>query len=157
MTGRFLSDCRRRSTSLKFYEKQAEVTKESIKVNVIKIYYQLVVGRQQLTTIEANIERFEKLLHDTKEMFKQGFAEQLDVDKVNVQLINLKTTKVKTLNQLDAGLASLKFLMNMPQKDQLFLTDTLSQEKLKENIPANDYLYSDRKEFQLLELNRKAK
>ena len=66
-----------RSTSIKLFQKQAEVTQESIKTNVMKIYYQLVVGRQQVTTIDANIDRFEKLLHDTKELFKQGFAEQL--------------------------------------------------------------------------------
>ena len=144
-----------RSTSLQFYSKQAEVTQESIKVNVMKIYYQLVVGRQQLTTVQANIDRFEKLLHDTKEMYKQGFAEQLDVDKVQVQLINLQTTKVKTQNQLDAGNASLKFLMNMPQKDQLVLVDSLTQESLKENILAENYQYTDRKDYQLLQLNRK--
>lgn len=144
-----------RSTSLQFYAKQAEVTQESIKVNVMKIYYQLVVGRQQLTTVQANIDRFEKLLHDTKEMYKQGFAEQLDVDKVNVQLINLQTTKVKTQNQLDAGNASLKFLLNMPQKDQLVLTDSLTQESLKENLLAENYSYTDRKDYQLLQLNRK--
>jgi outer membrane protein len=144
-----------RSTSLQFYSKQAEVTQESIKVNVMKIYYQLVVGRQQLTTVQANIDRFEKLLHDTKEMYKQGFAEQLDVDKVNVQLINLQTTKVKTQNQLDAGNASLKFLMNMPQKDQLVLVDSLTQESLRENILSENYQYTDRKDYQLLQLNRK--
>ncbi len=144
-----------RSTSLQFYSKQAEVTQESIKVNVMKIYYQLVVGRQQLTTVQANIDRFEKLLHDTREMYKQGFAEQLDVDKVNVQLINLQTTKVKTQNQLDAGNASLKFLMNMPQKDQLVLVDSLTQESLKENLLAENYQYADRKDYQLLQLNRK--
>ncbi|HXS58857.1 MAG TPA: TolC family protein [Hanamia sp.] len=144
-----------RSTSLQFYSKQAEVTQESIKVNVMKIYYQLVVGRQQLTTVQANIDRFEKLLHDTREMYKQGFAEQLDVDKVNVQLINLQTTKVKTQNQLDAGNASLKFLMNMPQKDKLVLVDSLTQESLKENLLAENYQYADRKDYQLLQLNRK--
>ena len=34
-----------RSAVLKFAEKQAEVTKEQIKVNIYKIYYQLVVGQ----------------------------------------------------------------------------------------------------------------
>ena len=144
-----------RKTVLEFATKQAEVTEEQIKTNVYKIYYQLVVGRQQVTSIDANIERFDKLLNDTKEIYKQGFAEKLDVDKVQVQLNNLRTEKVKTINQLRVGNASLKFLMNMPQKDSLVLTDSLTEDELKENILDQEYRYSDRKDYQLLSLGLK--
>ena len=144
-----------RKAALQFYAKQAEVTQQMIKINVEKIYYQLVVGRQQLTSVDANISRFTKLLNDTKEIYKQGFAEKLDVDKVSVQLNNLLTEKIKTQNQLDAGNAGLKFLMSMPQKEILLLTDSLSEDKLKENILDKDYNYADRKEYQLLQLGKK--
>ena len=144
-----------RKTVLEFATKQAEVTEEQIKTNVYKIYYQLVVGRQQVTSIDANIERFDKLLNDTKEIYKQGFAEKLDVDKVQVQLNNLRTEKVKTINQLRVGNASLKFLMNMPQKDSLVLTDSLTEDELKDNILDQEYRYSDRKDYQLLSLGLK--
>ena len=139
-----------RGVALKFYEKQTEITEEMINVNVQKIYYQLVVGKQQMTSIDANIGRFEKLLKDTKEIYKQGFAERLDVDKVSVQLNNLQTEKIKIQSQLDAGNAGLKFLMNMPQKDLLLLTDSITEDKIKENILADNYKYEDRKEYQFL-------
>ncbi|MDB5203189.1 MAG: TolC family protein [Ferruginibacter sp.] len=143
-----------RKATLNFYERQIDVTEEMIKVNVQKIYYQLVVGRQQLTSIDANIVRFQKLLDDTKEIFKQGFAERLDIDKVNVQLNNLKTEKIKLQNQLDAGNAGLKFLLNMPQKDKLLLKDSLTEDMLKENILDQNYDYKNRKEFQLAEAGK---
>ncbi len=143
-----------RKTALNFAGAQAEVTKEMIKVNVMKIYYQLVVGRQQLSSIDANISRFEKLLNDTKEIYKNGFAEKLDVDKVNVQLNNLLTEKIKIENQLDAGNSGLKFLMNMPQGEKLVLKDTLSEEQLKENLLDASYQYTNRKEYKALELAR---
>lgn len=139
-----------RSTAITLATKTAEVTTEQIKANVYKIYYQLVVGQKQLSSIDANIERFEKLLHDTKEIFKNGFVEKLDVDKVTVQLNNLKTEKQKIENQLIAGNAGLKFLMNMPQKEELVLTDTLSEKELKADILYEAYTYDDRKEMQLL-------
>ena len=50
---------------------------------------------------------------------------------------------------------ALKFLMNMPQKDSLILTDTLSDEELKSNILDEDYNYEDRKEFRCLSLQTK--
>lgn len=141
-----------RRTVLEFATKQAEVTEEQIKANVYKLYYQLVVGKQQVTSIDANISRFDKLLNDTKEIYRQGFAERLDVDKVQVQLNNLRTEKVKMENQLKVGNAGLKFLMNMPQKDSLVLTDSLTEDELKSNILDGQYNYNDRKEFQLLSL-----
>jgi outer membrane protein len=144
-----------RSAALKFYESQAEVTKENIKVNVHKIYYQLVVGKKQLSSIDANITRFEKLLNDTREIYKNGFAEKLDVDKVNVQLNNLQTEKVKLQSMLDAGIAGLKFLLHMPQGEILVLTDTLATEDLKSNLLDTSYQYTDRKEYALLDQARK--
>lgn len=144
-----------RAASIELVNKQVEVTEEMINVNVQKIYYQLVVGKKQLSTISANIERFGKLLADTKIIYENGFAEKLDVDKVNVQLSNLLTERLKVQNQLEAGNAALKYLMNMPQKEELILTDTLSTEVLKENILDNSYSYEDRKEFQLITITQK--
>jgi outer membrane protein len=144
-----------RKTSIDFQMKTAEVTEEEIKANVYKIYYQLVVGQKQIGSITANIDNYEKLLHDTKEIYKNGFTEKLDVDKVQVQLNNLNTQKLRAQNQIDAGIAGLKFLMNMPQKDNLILTDTLSDEELKSNVLDENYNYEDRKEFQLLGLQSK--
>ncbi|MEP6596750.1 MAG: TolC family protein [Ginsengibacter sp.] len=141
-----------KKTSIEFQTKTAEITAEQIKANVYKIYYQLVVGRKQIKSIDDNIERFEKLLSDTREIFKNGFAEKLDVDKVEVQLNNLQTEKLKAENQIEAGYAGLKFLLSMSQKDQLILTDTLSEEELKTGMLEENYNYNDRKEYQQLAL-----
>lgn len=140
-----------RDAAVKNAELAADVTKEQIKSNVYKIYFQLTVGKRQISTLDANIANYEKLLHDTKIIYQNGFAEKLDVSKVQVQLSNLKTQRLKVQNQLDAGMAGLKFLMNLPQKDVLILTDSLSDEKLKANLLDESYDYADRKQYQLLE------
>ena len=144
-----------RNAALDFSKKQAAVTEEMINVNVQKIYYHLVVGERQKTSIDANIDRFEKLLKDTREIYKQGFAEKLDVDKVSVQLNNLLTEKLKVENQLAAGNSSLKFLMNMPQMDTLMLSDTLADEELKSDLLDKGFDYANRKEYQLLSVGKK--
>lgn len=144
-----------RSAAMDLATKSAEVTAEQIKANIYKIYYQLVVGNSQLASLQANIDRFEKLLRDTKEIYKNGFAEKLDIDKIVVQLNNLKTEKQKVIQQLEAGNAGLKFLINMPQKEQLVLTDSLTEDELKSNILDESYNYNERKEIQLLTLASK--
>lgn len=144
-----------RGAVLDYYKRTAEVTQEQIKANVMKIYYQLVVGKSQLASLDANISRFEKLLNDTREIYKNGFAEKLDVDKVTVQLNNIKTEKEKIINALNAGNSGLKFLLGMPQKEELVLSDTLGETELKEHILNGTYDYKDRKEFQLLSVAEK--
>ncbi len=144
-----------RKAAIDFATKGAEVTQEQIKANIYKIYYQLVIGKQQSTTLDANIERIEKLLSDTREIFKNGFAEKLDVNKAEVTLTNLKTEKLKVENQLAVGLMGLKLLMGMPVKEQLVLTDTLAESELKDNIVESSYSYADRKEYQQLDLAKK--
>jgi outer membrane protein TolC len=116
----------------------------------------LVAGKTQIGLLDANIDRLQKLHHDTYEMFKNGFAEKLDVDKIEVQISNLETEKKKTLNQISNGYLGLKLLLGMPMKDQLILTDSLSDDQIKNGIlEASTYNYSDRKEYQYAELGKK--
>jgi outer membrane protein len=144
-----------RDAAMAFARKTAEITEEQIKVNIYKIYYQLVVGREQIESVDANIAQFEELLHDTREIFKNGFAEKLDVNKVEVTLTNLKTEKIRVKYQLDAGLMGLKLLLGMPMKDSLALTDTLSEDQLRKDVLDGSYAYQDRKEYQQVELAKK--
>jgi outer membrane protein TolC len=139
-----------RAASIEYAEKNVAVTQEVIKANVYKIYYQLVVGRKQIGLLDANIARSEKLLHDTKALFENGFQEKLDVDKVTVTLSNLKTEKAKVENRLQTGYLGLKYLMGMPVRSQLVLSDTLSEAFLREGILNDSVRLEDRQEYQLL-------
>lgn len=144
-----------RKTSIDFQTKNVEVTEEAIKANIYKIYYQLVVGKTQIDIFDANIARLEKLLSDTKAMFANGFAEKLDINKINVQLANLKTQKASAENAIATGYLGLKVLMGMPLKDSLILTDKITEEQIKAGILVDSYQYSDRKDFQYAELGKK--
>ncbi len=145
-----------RRTLIDFQNKKVEVTEEMIRANIYKIYYQLVVSHKQIELLDANIARVEKLLHDTKEIYKAGFAEQLDIDKVNVGLVNLQTERTKALTQIANGYLGLKMLMGMPVTDELVLTDTLNDEEIKAGaLDAASFKYSDRKEYQYAELGVK--
>lgn len=144
-----------RKTVLQFSEKSAEVTAESTKANVLKIYYQLVAGRKQLDALDANIELISKLAFNTNELIKNGFAERLDLDKVNVTLTNLQTERIKIGNQLELGHQGLKLLMGMPVKDQLYLTDTLDDKQLELSLLEGNYSIEDRKEIQQVELAKR--
>ena len=144
-----------RDATIRFARKNVEVTEEMIKTNIYKIYYQLVVGKTQIELLDANIERLEKLLKDTKIIYENGFAEKLDVDKLNVGLTNLRTEKSKVLNSLSNGYYGLKVLIGMPVKDELVLTDKLTDEQIKDGIlEASAYKYDDRKDYQYAQIGK---
>lgn len=144
-----------RDATMRFARKKVEVTEEMIKANIHKVYYQLVVSKTQVELLDANIERLEKLLRDTRIIYENGFAEKLDVDKLNVQLTNLQTEKQKILNSISNGYYGLKVLMGMPVRDELVLTDKLTDEQIKEGILENSiYKYEDRKEFQYAQIGK---
>jgi outer membrane protein len=145
-----------RRTSIEFQTKNKEVTEEMIKTNIHKIYYQLVVSKTQIDLLDANISRLSKLEHDTKELYKNGFAEKLDLDKISVQVANLQTEKLKALNSIDLGYMGLKTLLGMPVTDTLVLSDKLSEDQISKDFTLDTaYNYTDRKDFQYLSLGKK--
>lgn len=144
-----------RSTAIKLASKAAEVTQEQIKANVHKIYYQVLAGRQQVSTIDANITRFERLLSDTREIYKNGFAEKLDVSKAEVSLTNLRTEKLKIENRLETAMIGLKLLIGMPVNSPLTLSDSLPEEIYSEEILDTQFNYNERPEYEQLALSKK--
>lgn len=145
-----------RATSLEMQKRSAAVTQENIKANIYKIYYQLAASKTQLNILDANIARLNTLAHDAQIMYKNGFAEKLDVDKVNVQLNNLETEKLKANNSVAIGYMGLKMLMGMPVKDSLVLTDVINERSLTNDVLAeNDFQYNVRKDFQYLSTVKK--
>ncbi len=143
-----------RKASLDFYRKRQEITEQVIRANINKVYYQLLIGKFQLDQIDANIHSQEELLHNSTEMFKNGFAEQLDVDKANVQLSNLQTERIQTEYNIANGYLGLKVLMGMPIQDSLALSDTLTYDMVRNAVLTDNYKYGDRREYQLLEINK---
>lgn len=141
-----------RDASMQYQKKAVEVTEENIKANVQKIYYQLVVAKKQIELLDANISRLKKLQHDVNEIYKNGFAEKLDVDKLEVSLNNLKTEKQKVLNSINIGYVGLKTLIGMPIADELILTDQISETEIKKDILVDSVNYTDRKEYQFLQI-----
>ena len=145
-----------RATSIDLQRKNAALTQEAIKVNIYKIYYQLSASKTQLNILDANINRIKALAHDAEIMYKNGFAEKLDVDKISVQLNNLETEKLKANNSVVIGYMGLKMLMGMPVKDSLVLTDVINESSLTNDVLSDaDFQYNVRKDFQYLNTVKK--
>jgi outer membrane protein len=145
-----------RKASIDYQQKAVDITEENIKVNIYKVYYQLVVSKTQMEQIDANVARAEKLLNDTKALYQNGFSEKLDVDKATVQLANIETQKLSTQITIANGYLGLKYLLGMPIKDSVALTDKFTEEDIKSGVLDDSiYRYEDRNDYQSLAITRK--
>jgi outer membrane protein TolC len=144
-----------RRTSIDWANKKVEVTQQMVKANIYKVYYQLAASRTQVDLLDSNINLVKKQQHDADVMYKNGFAEKLDVDRATVALANLETEKAKLLTTINNGYYGLKLLLGIPAAHQVVLTDTLSDQQIRGGILENsNYQYADRKDYQYLELTR---
>jgi outer membrane protein TolC len=142
-----------RNSLIESARKNVEITEDAIRVNIFKVYYQLVVSKTQIELIDSNIATLSRLLRDTRLIYQNGLTEQLDIDKLNVQLTNLQTERSKVINLVSNGYYGLKTLIGMPVTDELILTDTLSDTGVKEGLmDLANYKYEDRKEYQYAQI-----
>ncbi|MCU7548756.1 TolC family protein [Chitinophagaceae bacterium LB-8] len=139
-----------RETALNFSAAQIEQVKVDIKDSAYKRYYAIIIAEKQLHFLNEGVKRLEKLYNDDSIMYKNGFAEKLDLDKVQVQLTNLKTQQNWTATAIRMAYASLKFVLGVSQKDTLVLKNDLTLANVKEGILDESFKYEDRPEIQTL-------
>ena len=144
-----------RQTALNLSSAVIEQTKEVVKDSAYKRYYAILIAQKQLHFLNESVKRLEKLYYDDSIMFKNGFAERLDLDRVQVQLNNLKTTQSVVANSIQLAYAGLKFALGVSQQDTVTLKEELTTESLKENILDNSFKYEDRAEIRTLEFSKR--
>ena len=132
-------------------------TKEQLVEQVTKAYYSVLVNRERMKLFDTNIERVDSLFITTKALYENGFAESIDVDRIEVTLNNLKTERNKFEKLQELSVELLKFQMNYPKDQPLQVSGEFTRESVQ--VDLNSYLqdwdYKNRPDYQVLETNRK--
>lgn len=125
-------------------------------VAVTKAYYSVLVSNEQLSLLDANMDRLKKSLNDTKALFKNGFVEKIDVDRLTVLNNNLETERGNVIRLLDLNVNLLKFQMGMNIQFKLLLKDSIGSLQVEEPLAVKDTsAYQNRIEYSLLETQKK--
>ncbi|MTI30364.1 TolC family protein [Xanthovirga aplysinae] len=133
-------------------------TKIEIKEAVTKAYYTVLVNEKKVTLASHNLAQLDSLLRETRIMYENGFAEQLDVDRVQVQFNNAQTGLMQAESLLEVSTYLLKYQMGMPISESIHLTDKIKSIDFNGTILAsNIYEYADRIEFSALQTSRELK
>ena len=68
-------------------------TQTDLVTAIKKAYYTVLVSTERLGLVDKNYQRLDSLLTQTKAMYNNGFAEKIDVSRVQVQYNNIITAK----------------------------------------------------------------
>ncbi len=123
--------------------------------NVTKAYYTVLVNQMSYETVEANYNRIDSLLRETKIMYENGFAELLDLNRTKVEFNNITTARTNAKRAVEISEDLLKFQMGMPIEDKLIITEKLSdlQFNVQEEIDMG-YSFARRIEYSRLETSQ---
>jgi outer membrane protein TolC len=140
-------------TYKELYTKSLISSKQTVIENVSKAYYGVLVNEEQIELLKTNIARLDTLFQQTKAQNINGFVEKIDVDRIEVQLNNLKSEYEKVQNLIKLSYEVLKFQMNVPVTEVIVVSDklkNLDQATFTPVEPSN-FDYTNRIEYSLLQ------
>jgi outer membrane protein len=119
---------RRAATQYRDYvQDQMVVTRHNLRNRVIDAYLPALLLADNVATLDKNITNLEKLLTDTRAIQQAGFAEQLDVDRLELSVSTLRSERDNLLRQREVVINALKMTMGMPIGDPLAPSDNVEQ------------------------------
>jgi outer membrane protein len=144
-----------RQAALDLSNSAIEVAKEKIKDSAYKRYYAILIAEKQLFFTDESLKRLQKLYQDDSIMYKNGFAERLDLDRVQVQINNLQSTRNTISNAINISYAALKLSLGLPQQDVVVLKEDLNTATIKDGLLDESFRYEDRAVVRQLDYARK--
>ncbi|MGB3619242.1 MAG: TolC family protein [Catalinimonas sp.] len=152
--GSYVIGLRAANTYKNLARKQMVQQKRDVAVNVAKAYYGVLVNQDRLGLLEANIDRLDSTYRQTRALFENGFAEEIDALRLEVQLNNLRTDRAAAVRGVEVARAVLKFQMGYDLSRKISLTDRLAADDLTAATFGSSFNYSDRVEYAVLEDQR---
>jgi len=135
---------------------QTDRTREQVVEGVTKAYYGVLVNEERLTLLERNLERLESLVSDTEKLYKEGFAEKIDVSRLKVNRNNLITEYQKLKDFVGISYDLLKFQMGMPVTEPIALSLSLAQITIEdeEAMDEEEFNFSQRTDYMINKVNQ---
>ncbi|MEO1517327.1 MAG: TolC family protein [Bacteroidota bacterium] len=121
---------------------------------VREAYLPPLILHENMSILDKNIANLEKVLKETQETYKAGFVEQLDVDRLELSLANLRTERENLNRQKQLALNFLEYTIGFPQDEKLDVADSIEsllQEANGEEL-SGDVNYYNRAEYKVADL-----
>ncbi len=87
-------------------------------ISTIKIsYFDALIAKEHLKLIQQSIARWEQSKKDTRSMFRQGVAADIDTLKAYLSVENLRPDLIRTTKRVENSMTMLKNAMGLPPRN----------------------------------------
>ncbi len=102
-----------------------KMTRNEVKTLIGQAYYTSQIAKENVRLLNENIANMEKTLEETGVLYKEGFAEEMDVEQLDLLINQIKNRAKQAERQHQATLNLLKYQMGMPIDTKITLSDDL--------------------------------
>jgi outer membrane protein TolC len=123
--GSYLVGLQSAKTYLKIYENAKVKTNQELREIVTNAYGNVLLADESILIFERNKAALEKTLNDTREIYKNGFTEEENVEQLQITLASINSSLENVKRQRRIALDLLKLVLGIKLEDQLTLKDKL--------------------------------
>ena len=102
-----------------------EVTEQQIANNITKAYLNVLLTDINREVLQNNLKNLENIRFESGEIYKAGFIEQLDLDRLDLSMMNIKSELEKLTNTHTLAKNILKFQIGLNIDDEILLTENI--------------------------------
>jgi len=149
-------------TTREFYQVNAQLTEEQVIEKVANSYYEVYKTESQIETIDKTLANTTRVRDVIASLYDNGLAKKIDLDRTNVALNNIKSSRQQLVNALELQENALKYLIGMDISTPIELPENtfeVTKHALVDdttNIENRTEIKLLEKQSELLALNKKA-
>ena len=142
--------------ALEMSELSKQKSEQDIRNQVKSLYYSALVMEETVDLLDRNLENMKKLLESTNSAVKVGVSEQIDADKLQVQVLTMESGINSTKRSLEMVYNAMRLQLGVDVNTKIELTqkiDDLLNLELTMQLLANELNLDNNYDYQLLQKN----
>ncbi|MFN3874844.1 MAG: TolC family protein, partial [Flavobacteriales bacterium] len=109
----------------KMADEELERAIKDARIQAAKAYHAVLAADEGARLLGETVPVLEKNLRDSEVMFANGFMEETDVDRIRIELANIRDQRIIFQRQAEVARNYLRFVLGLPSGAPLELTDDL--------------------------------
>ncbi|MBR5643078.1 MAG: TolC family protein, partial [Salinivirgaceae bacterium] len=140
--------------SVEMSEISKKKSEQDIRDQVKSLYYSALVMEETVALLDKNLENMNKLLESTQNAVKVGVSEQIDADKLQVQVLTMQTTISSTKRSLEMIYNAMRLQLGSDVNTKIELSQTIDDLlniEVATKLLTEDFDINKNYDYQLLE------
>jgi outer membrane protein TolC len=151
--GRYLVGVQARKAIKSLADVQLKISEQGVKELISKSFYQILALDESIKMLDENQMVLNKLLDDTRKTYKQGLIEELDVERLEYNVLNLDNLVINTKSQRELAINAFKFNLGYPLDSNISIYGSLVQDAEKFKTIPSTFDLSQKPELKMLKEN----